>query len=183
MELLWYLDRGTALVAWTALYLAVVTGVLANSRAFGVLHEAAAAVHVPVSVLATLVTLVHGVIGAADTWLVSIGAVPAPPIPRWYFLAGVGIGGGGLLLVVVAVLAFLDPRRFERPWSPRVVHAFAYGGFGFATLHATAVGTDIDAVVHAGVTGAMVALIYLLALRFAVEAGMIRPTTGGVAES
>lgn len=183
MEILWYLDRGTALVALLTLYLAVVTGILSNARAFGLLHDAAAEVHVPVSVLATVMTIAHGILGTADAWMVWSGSVPSPPIPMWYFLGGVGVGLGGLLLIVVAVLGFLDPRRFERPWNPRVVHAFAYGGFGFATLHATAVGTDMTALARTAVIAAVVVLGYLLVLRLLLEVGVIRPDDGSVTRS
>lgn len=165
MELVWYLDRATALVAYPALYLAVLTGIVHNTDRFGWLTRAARRIHVEVSVLAMLVTLVHGLLGVVDTYLVATGQAPQPSYTVGYMLAGVGVGIGSLLLLVVAVLGFLDPARFERPWSPTVVHAFAYGGFAFATVHAVAVGTDVVTLATPLGTAAIAFLFYVLLLR------------------
>lgn len=165
MELVWHLDRATALVAYATLYLAVLTGIFYNTDRFGRLHRAARTVHVEVSVLAMLVTLVHVVLGIVDTALVATGNVPQPAYSLAYMLAGVAVGGGGVLLLVVAVLGFLDPSRFERPWGPTVVHAFAYGGFAFVTVHAVAVGTDVVSLVSPFGVALLAFLVYVLLLR------------------
>lgn len=169
MELVWYLDRATALVAYPTLYLAVLTGIFYNTDRFGALHRAARRVHIEVSVLAMLVTLAHGVIGIADTYLVVTGAVPQPAYSIDYMLAGVAVGASALLLLVVAVLGFLDPVRFERPWGPTVVHAFAYGGFAFGTVHAIAVGTDVVSLATPLGTAGVVFLCYVLLIRLVVH--------------
>lgn len=165
MEVLWYLDRGAALVAYATLYLAVLTGIFYNTSRFGRLHEAARRVHVEVSVLATVVTLGHAAMGVADTWLIATGAAPQPAYGTRYLLAGVAVGLGSLLLLVVAILGFLDAQRFDRPWGPRVVHAFAYGGFAFATIHAVAVGTDLVGLARPLVVAGVAFLVYVLLLR------------------
>lgn len=169
MELVWFVDRAAGLVSYVVLYLAVLTGILYNTERFGVLHDAARRIHVEVSVLATLLLFGHAAVGVLDTWLVVDGQVPQPAYSTAYLLGGVVVGAGGLLLVVVAVLGFLDPRRFERPWTPQVVHAFAYGGFAFATVHAAAVGTDVVGLVSPGLVAASAFLVYVLALRLAVR--------------
>ncbi|MFB6165606.1 MAG: hypothetical protein ABEJ31_10645 [Haloarculaceae archaeon] len=173
MELLWFVDRATALVAYPALYVAVLTGIFYNSPSFGVLHELSREVHVELAAFATIVTLGHGVVGVADSAAVLTGAVPAPAIPLSYFVAGALVGAGALLLVIVAVLGFLDARRFERPWGPRVVHAFAYGGFAFATVHAAAVGTDVGAGGSVGLVAGLAVLAFVLVVRLLVETGII----------
>ncbi|MFB6124008.1 MAG: hypothetical protein ABEJ78_11195 [Haloferacaceae archaeon] len=117
-----------ALVASPTLYLAVLTGIFYDAPEFGRLRDAARRVHVEVAAFATLATLAHGVPGVLDTWLVVSGSTPRPAYTTGYLLAGVGVGTGATLLLVVSVLGFVDARRFERPWGPRVVHAFAYGG-------------------------------------------------------
>lgn len=165
MEFLWYLDRGAALVAYATLYLAVLTGIFYNTSRFGRLHDAARRVHVEVSALATVVTLGHAALGAVDTWLIATGAAPEPAYGAGYLLAGVAVGLGSLFLLVVAVLGFLDAQRFDRPWGPRVVHGFAYGGFAFATIHAVAVGTDLTALVRPLVVAGVAFLAYVLLLR------------------
>lgn len=77
-ELVWLLDRGSALVAYPALYLAVLTGILYNTESFGVLHRAARRVHIELSVFAMLVTLLHAGLGALDSWFILTGQAPEP---------------------------------------------------------------------------------------------------------
>lgn len=169
MGFVWLLDRATALVAYPLLYLAVLTGILYQVRAFGALRDAANRVHVEVSVLAIVVTMAHVLLGVVDTWLVVSGTAPQPDYSTSYMLAGVVVGGGALLLLVVSVLGFLDARRFDRPWGPRAVHGFAYGGFAFATVHAAAVGTDVVGLVRPGLVASTAFLVYVLLLRLAVH--------------
>ncbi|MDY6775414.1 MAG: hypothetical protein SV253_04965 [Halobacteria archaeon] len=164
-ETLWYIDRAAGLVSYVSLYLAVLTGVFYNTKRFGELNRAADRVHVPISVFATLTVLGHGVVGAFDTLAILDGAVPSPNYPINFFVNGVLVGVGGLLLLMVAVIAFLDPRRFDRPYSPRVVHAFAYGGYAFATVHTVAVGTDIGRLLRVSILSSVAFVVYLLIVR------------------
>lgn len=168
MDLIWLLDRASALVAFPALYLSVLTGILYNASSFGVLHDVSRRVHIELSVFAMLVTLVHGVLGTIDTWYVITGQTETA-YSTSYFLGGVAVGVGALVLLAVAVLGFTDARRFERPWGPRVVHAFAYGGFGFATVHAAAVGTDVAGLIRPVFGPAIAFLAYVLLLRLLSE--------------
>ncbi len=181
MELIWYLDRATALVAYPALYLAVLTGIFYNTDRFGIIHRGAQRVHIEVSVFALLVMFAHSLLGVADTYLVATGQVPQPAHSLNYLLAGVGVGAGALFLLVVATLGFLSPRRFDRPWGPTVVHAFAYGGFAFGTVHAVAVGTDIVSLVSPFGAAALAFLGYVLLLRLLaqVKPGLFPDFAGG----
>lgn len=174
---IWYLDRGAALVAYPALYLAVLTGVLYNTESFGVLHEAARRVHIEVSVFAMIVTLLHAGLGVLDAWFVITGQVPAPAYSMPYFLGGVAVGAGALLMLVVAVLGFTDATRFQRPWGPRVVHAFAYAGFAFGTIHAAAIGTDLLGLVRPVLGPSVAFLVYVLLLRIFVLRGIAPPAS------
>ncbi|MFB6092962.1 MAG: hypothetical protein ABEK02_08140 [Haloquadratum sp.] len=166
--IVWYLDRGAALVAYPSLYLAVLTGILYNTESFGVLHEAARRVHVELSVFAMIITLLHAGLGVLDAWFVLSGQVPAPAYSMSYFLGGLAVGAGALLLLVVAVLGFTDARRFQRPWGPRVVHSFAYAGFAFGTIHAVAIGTDLTGLVRPLIGPSVAFLVYVLLLRLLV---------------
>lgn len=162
---IWYLDRAAGLVAYPSLYFAVLTGIFYNTDSFGILHEASRRIHVGVSVFATGVTLLHAGLGLVDTWFVVSGAVPPPNYSMGYFLGGVAVGLGALLLLVVAVLGFVDARRFDRPWGPRLVHSFAYGAFGFGTIHAAAIGTDMGELIQSILLPTGLFLIYVLLLR------------------
>jgi len=170
--IVWYLDRGAAIVTYPSLYLAVLTGVLYNTKSFGVLHRAAQRVHIELSVFAMLVTLLHAGLGVLDAWFVVSGQAPAPSYSMSYFLGGVAVGVGALVLLVVAVLGFTDARRFQRPWGPRVVHSFAYAGFAFGTLHAVAIGTDLVGLIRPVVGPSIAFLVYVLLLRILVLRGL-----------
>lgn len=168
---IWYLDRATALLTYPSLYLAVLTGVVYNADSFGSIRDAARRVHIEIAVFAMLLTLAHAGLGLADAYLVATGQAPMPNYTLSYFLAGVVVGGGALLLLVVAVLGFLDPRRFDRPWGPRVVHAFAYVGFAFGTVHAVAIGTDLVSLARPVIVTSLAFLVYVLLLRVLTEWG------------
>ncbi|WP_338742194.1 hypothetical protein [Haloplanus salilacus] len=167
-RLVWLLDRGAALVTYPSLYLAVLTGILYSTGSFGMLHEAVRRVHIELSVFATVVTLLHTGLGVLDAWFVVTGQVPAPAYSTPYFLGGVAVGAGALLMLVVAVLGFTDAKRFQRPWGPRVVHSFAYAGFAFGTIHAAAIGTDLTGLVRPLLGPSVAFLVYVLLLRLLV---------------
>ncbi|PAU81511.1 hypothetical protein CK500_14540 [Halorubrum salipaludis] len=172
-ELVWLLDRGAALVAYPLLYLAVLTGIFYNTEAFGILHRGAQRVHIELSVFAMIVTALHAGLGILDSWFVVTGQAPAPAYSLSYFLGGIAVGVGALLLLVVAVLGFTDATRFDQPWGPRVVHAFAYGGFVFATLHAAAIGTDLTGLITPLLGPTVMFLVYVLLLRLLVLRGTV----------
>lgn len=172
-QLVWLLDRGAALVAYPSLYLAVLTGILYNTQGFGMLHSAAQRVHIKISVFAMLVTLLHAGLGVLDTWYVLSGQAPDPAYSMSYFLGGISVGIGAFLLLIVAVLGFTDAKRFERPWGPRVVHGFAYGGFAFGTIHAAAIGTDMIGLIRPVLGPTLVFLTYVLLLRLFVLRGIL----------
>ena len=176
-QLVWLLDRGAALVTYPALYLAVLTGILYNTKSFGMLHEAAQRIHIELSAFAMIVTLLHAGLGVLDACFVVTGQVPAPAYSLPYFLGGLAVGAGALLLLVVAVLGFTDPKRFQRPWGPRVVHSFAYLGFAFGTIHAAAIGTDVTGLVRPLLGPSIAFLVYVLLLRLLVLRGILATET------
>ncbi|MFA5862382.1 MAG: hypothetical protein WDA16_11880 [Candidatus Thermoplasmatota archaeon] len=173
---IWYLDRGTALVSLVALWFAVLTGILYNARAFGALHRAARTIHVPSSVVASVTILLHVGVGLVDAWLVLTRRVPHPAYSDAYFAVGLVVGASALVLTVTSVLAFADAKSFQRPWDPKLVHMFAYGGFVFATLHGAAVGTDLVRFIQPGLVATCLFLLYVLVLRFAADKLSTSPT-------
>jgi hypothetical protein len=167
MMLAWYLDRGSALTAYAVLWLATLTGILYNAHAFARVRDKAFAWHVPVSVVGLSALLLHVSVGTLDSWYVLSKQVPQPGYSYAYFVVGDLVGASALLLLVVAVLAFVDPKRFERPWDPKVVHAFAYGGFVFSTIHAFAIGTDFAGLPRSVVLLSVATLLAALLVRYA----------------
>ena len=169
MYALWIADRAAALVTYWAMALSVITGVLYRVQVLGVLARASKHLHVPASVLATLGLLAHGVMGLIDAVLVWTGEAPEPAYGMRYLMAGVAVGIGALWVTLVGVFGFLDAKRFKRPWDPRTVHLFTYGGFVFGSLHAVAIGSDVGAVMRALMIGATVLIVYTLLLRMVLE--------------
>lgn len=162
---LWYADRATALVAFAGLWFATFAGILHNARGFGALHRGARRIHVPGSVLACVALLAHVALGTVDAVLVAAGAVPHPAYSDSWMLGGAIVGVSALLLLVTAVLGFLDAKSFKRPWDPRTVHALAYGGFAFAAIHAVALGSDMGAFARTGIVAGVAFLVIVLVLR------------------
>jgi len=156
---LWYTDRGSAIVLYPALWAAVVTGAARRVDALPGLRDVSRRYHVHVSVFAVLLGLLHGVLGTLDTAVIFDGAAPMPAYGPVVLLVGVAVGA---LFTGIAVLGFLDPRRFDRPG---VVHALAYLGFAAGTLHALAVGTDVTVLVVQGVFGSLGVVAFVLAVR------------------
>ncbi|WP_249361548.1 hypothetical protein [Haloterrigena sp. H1] len=109
-----------------------------------------------------------------DTWFIVTGSAPQPAYSTTYLLAGVVVGVGALQVLVVAVLG-LSRRTAgsKRPWGPRVIHAFAYGGFVFATIHAVAIGTDVAGLIRPVFGPAIAFLGYVLLLRLLVASGRL----------
>lgn len=176
MSLLWIVDRAAGLVAYPALYMAVLTGIFYNSTAFGSLCDASRRIHVEVSTFATIMVIIHSLLGVVDTLRTLENSGSELAFSTTYFLGGVGVGVGGLGLLVVSVLGFLDARRWDRPWGPRTVHAFAYAGFAFATIHAIAIGTTMGDLVRPLVVPTMGFLVYVLLLRLLASAGAFEAT-------
>ncbi len=170
---LWYLDRASALVLFPALWLTVLTGIFFTARGFGILHRLSRRIHIELAVFGIGMMAVHALVGTVDAWLVVDGTAPAPNYPLSLFLAGVGVGFVALVVLVVAALGFLEPRRFDHPGT---VHALAYGGFAFGTIHAVAIGTDMTGLLGQLVVGSVVFVILALTLKLLEGIDLVSPT-------
>ncbi|MHB8587054.1 MAG: hypothetical protein ACYDDF_14590, partial [Thermoplasmatota archaeon] len=62
----WYIDRGSGLAAYVALWFATLTGILYNARSFGFWQRASNRIHVAASVVATAALIVHSGVGLVD---------------------------------------------------------------------------------------------------------------------
>ncbi len=170
---LWYLDRASALVLFPALWLTVLTGIFFTAREYGVLHRLSRRIHIELAVFGIGMMATHAVVGTIDAWLIVDGSAPAPNYPFSLFLAGVGVGFVALVVLVLAALGFLEPRRFDNPGA---VHALAYGGFAFGVIHAVAIGSDMTGLLGQLVVGSVVFVILALALRLLEGVDFVSPT-------
>ncbi len=165
MELIWLLDRSSGLIAYSTLFISVFTGIFYNSKQFGILYQASQKIHIEISVFSIIVMFIHSILGFIDTWMVVSGQTPEPNYGSLYLFIGSLVGFGGLWLILIAVLGFIDAKRFDRPWTPRIVHMFSYGGFIFVTIHSAAIGTDLINLIKPILVSCIVFIIYALILR------------------
>lgn len=171
----WYLDRSAGLVAYVGLWLAVLTGIFYEAHGLPWLSAAARRIHLPASFFAIAVILLHVGLGAWDAAAVFLHRVPTPGYGLAYLWIALGVGAGGFLALFTGILGFLDARRFRRPWDPRTVHLFTYGGFALASVHAVAAGTDMTRFATAGIVAGTVLVGAALLARFTSNRVSTRP--------
>ncbi|MFB6166459.1 MAG: hypothetical protein ABEJ31_14970 [Haloarculaceae archaeon] len=172
----WLLDRGTALVALPALWIATLTGVFVRTRHPATMHALSRHYHTELATFGLIVAGMHGVTGTLDALLLGAGLAPPPQYPGWLFAAGVALGALSLGAILLAVASFLAPWRFE---NPSLVHAGAYVGFGFGVVHAVAIGTDVVGLTEHLVALGVLTLAAALVVKFLVGLGTgIRQVVG-----
>ena len=142
-EALWYLGRGTGVMALLLLTAAVAAGVLTWSgrTVAGVPRFAVATVHRNAGLIATILLLVHVGTLLFDPYAqLSIVDILVPFAgtyrPLWLGLGTVAFD----LLLAVVITSLLRNRIGLRGW--RAVHWFAYAAWPFALLHALGIGSD-----------------------------------------
>jgi DMSO/TMAO reductase YedYZ heme-binding membrane subunit len=140
---LWYLMRGSGLVALILLTLTMVGGVM-NVRRFATPRwprAMTALLHRNVALLSVVFLAVHVATAALDSY-VSVGWLAAviPFTSQWNrFWVGVGTAAVDLMLALV-LTSLLRHRMTHRTW--RAVHWLAYASWPLATLHGFLAGTD-----------------------------------------
>ncbi|MFB6172350.1 MAG: hypothetical protein ABEJ23_07430 [Haloarculaceae archaeon] len=165
---IWLLDRGTALVALPALWVAVLTGVFVRTGRPAWLHGFSNRWHTRISMFGLIVAGMHAATGGVDALLLGAGLAPAPNYPGWLFLAGVGVGVLSLVAIVIAVVSFLAPWRFD---NPGLVHWLAYVGFALGVVHAVAIGTDVVGLTEALVIDSLLVVALALVVKVLVGVG------------
>jgi sulfoxide reductase heme-binding subunit YedZ len=142
-DALWYLGRGTGVMALVLLTLSVTAGILTSSgrTVVGVPRFAVATVHRNAGLIATVLLLIHVTTLLLDPYaqlkLVNL-VVPfgAAYRPLWIGLGTVAFD----LLLAIVVTSLLRTRIGLRGW--RAVHWFAYAAWPIALLHALFAGSD-----------------------------------------
>jgi methionine sulfoxide reductase heme-binding subunit len=140
---LWYVMRGSGLVALALLTLTMVAGVV-NVRRFATPRwprVVTALLHRNVALLAVTFLAVHVATAALDSF-VSVGwlAAVVPFTSAWNrFWVGLGTAAVDLMIALV-VSSLLRARMTHRAW--RAVHWLAYAAWPLAMVHGFAAGTD-----------------------------------------
>ncbi|MGI8800941.1 MAG: ferric reductase-like transmembrane domain-containing protein, partial [Solirubrobacteraceae bacterium] len=174
-SVLWYLARGTGVVALLLLTTSVVLGVL-NVRRVSTANLPRFVVdglHRSVSLLVLAVLGVHILASVLDSF-VSIGLLAAlVPFTAGYRPVWLGLGAIAFeLLVAIAVTSLLRRRIGYRAW--RTVHWLAYASWPLAVVHGFGTGTD-------GRTGWML-LLTAVCLLAVIAAILARAVAGWPAE-
>jgi sulfoxide reductase heme-binding subunit YedZ len=140
---LWYIDRGSGLVALMLLTTSVVLGLVSVAR----LHSprwprfALADLHRNLALLALAFGVVHVVTSVIDSF-VPIGVVDAfVPFagsyrPVWLALGAIGAD----LMLAVLITSALRRRLGYKAW--RSVHMLSYGAWGASVIHSIGIGSD-----------------------------------------
>jgi hypothetical protein len=142
-KMLWYLTRGTGVVALLLLTASVVLGTLSSARwkSSRMPRFVVGGLHRNLTLLAVVFVAVHVVTTVADGFApitLLDGLVPflSPYRPLW-----LGLGTVAFDLVLALVLtSVLRARLGYRSW--RVVHWFAYAAWPIALVHAFGTGSD-----------------------------------------
>ena len=174
----WLLSRATGLVAYAALSLDVIAGLLVSTRTADSIVPRAALVdlHGWLSPLALAFVLGHAGILVADNYVRFdvIDVVVPFATARWPLAVGVGTLAAYLALVVHASFAFRK-RLGAAVW--RRVHYLSFAAFTLATVHALAVGTDRGQPWFASIYVAILGGVgWLLALR--IKRALANTATG-----
>jgi sulfoxide reductase heme-binding subunit YedZ len=166
-SLAWYSSRILGFLAYGALAISVVYGLLLSSGLLDrVAHRAVSlTLHQDLSAIAIGLTGLHGALLALDTFVpqsVRQLVIPftGPYRPEW-----VGVGQIAFYLMVVVYASFFVRRRIgQRTW--RALHYTTFLAFVGATAHGVMAGTDSSAAwafwIYAGAT---VTVVFLLGYR------------------
>jgi sulfoxide reductase heme-binding subunit YedZ len=142
-DALWYLGRGTGVVALLLLTLVVALGIATRSaRSMGGLPRfAVGTLHRNASLLAVLLLGIHVITLLADPYAQLRLVDLVVPFAGLYRPLWIGLGTMGLDLIVALMGTSLLRRRLgQRAW--RAVHWLAYLSWPVAVLHALGSGSD-----------------------------------------
>jgi predicted ferric reductase len=178
----WYLMRGSGLVALVLLTVTAVLGVLGVSRWRSPRWPAfvTAGLHRSISLLAVSFLGIHVLTAVADQWIGLSWYQAVIPFGATYRPVWLGIGALSLdLLVAVVVTSLLRKRIGQRAW--RAVHWSAWMMWPLAAVHAVGAGTDMGRVWGFGPWAACVSALALAAVARLRRArrGTPAPATAG----
>lgn len=159
-EALWYLSRGTGVVALVMLTVAVVLGIGSRSGrpAFGLPRFAVTAVHRNAGLLAVGLLLVHVTTLMFDPYAQLRLVDAVVPFVGGYRPVWLGLGTLGFDLILVLVATSLVRHRLGAgTW--RLVHWAAYLAWPVALLHGLGTGTDAGQAWLRAIAGACVAAV------------------------
>lgn len=171
---LWYLSRGTGMVAFTLLSLALVLGIVSRAPegAFSLPRFVVSGLHRNVSLLLTVFVAIHVTAAILDPYAGLRLVNTFVPFTSSYRPLWVGFGAVALdLLVAVLVTSLVRARVGLRGW--RAVHWAVYAIWPVALVHALGTGSDVHSglllVVGSTCSAVVIAAVALRVLRAEVS--------------
>ena len=147
---LWYVDRGSGLVALLLLTITVVLGVISSSRVRSEQWPrfALAQLNRNLALLAVTFGAVHVVSAVVDTFVpITLGDAFIPfqsaYKPLWIAVGAIGVD----LMLAVLITSAVRRRIGYRSW--RSIHMLSYGVWAAAMVHAIGIGSDVRSAVWA----------------------------------
>jgi DMSO/TMAO reductase YedYZ heme-binding membrane subunit len=168
-QLFWVLSRVAGLSSYTALAIAMVTGIalrtavldwMGSNRALRALHEYTTVLWIPLAVIHILSLLLDKTarIGLLDVVI---------PFHSSYGVLGIGLGALSVdILLLVTATAFFKRKMNKELWV--WLHRLAYPAFALLFLHSALSGTDFSDPIVSAITWAAAATLLLLALARAI---------------
>ncbi len=158
----WMFSRATGLLAYAALSLDVIVGLLVSTRSADRILPRGQLVdlHGWLSPVALLLVLGHGAVLIADSYArFDLLDLVLPFASRWPIAVGLGVVAGYLVLAVH--LSFRVRKRIGTAWWRRL-HYLSFVSFVLVTIHAIAAGTDRANAWFTSVYAAMLAIVVSL---------------------
>jgi sulfoxide reductase heme-binding subunit YedZ len=140
---MWYLTRGSGIVALILLTFSVLAGITTVSRWTSPRWPrfVVEGLHRNISLLSTVFVVVHIASSVLDSyvplsWVNAIWPFGSAYKPLWVGLGALAVD----LFIAVAVTSLIRVRLGQKIW--RGVHWLAYGSWGLALLHGLGIGSD-----------------------------------------
>ena len=143
----WWASRSTGFVAYVALWLAMMAGLMISSRGLdGLLNrKVVLELHQQWTLAAIVATLAHVMLIVMDTYVDVSWRAAAVPGSSIYMPGPVALGTIAMWgLVLLSLSSWLQRRLSYTVW--RVVHASAFGTFLVAIAHGVIAGTDSSSI-------------------------------------
>jgi sulfoxide reductase heme-binding subunit YedZ len=162
---MWYLTRGTGLVAMVLVTLSVLAGIAASLRAGGTRMPrfVVSGLHRNLSLLTVAFIVVHVVTTVLDayapiTYLDAVLPFASPYRPIWLGLGALAFD----IILALVITSMVRVRIGLKTW--RFIHWFAYACFPITVVHALGTGSDATQRWMLGVVAACVATVVVGAL-------------------
>jgi sulfoxide reductase heme-binding subunit YedZ len=176
----WWASRSTGFVAYVALWLAMMAGLMISSRGLdGLLNrKLVLELHQQWTLVAMLATLAHVALIVTDAYVDVSWRAAAVPGSSMYMPGPMALGTIAIWgLVLLSLSSWLQRRLSYTLW--RVVHASAFGTFLVAIAHGVVAGTDSSSI-GAQALYASTAALLACALVFRALYFPAKPSSGKV---